>query len=315
MPHSPRIAFGLVCAILTCASCRRVAAAEDFSFYHENVLGTSLELCVRAETIEGARRAESRVLEEIDRLDAIMSGYRAASEFCRWQAAPKGPVQVSAELYEVLAASDYWQKASGGAFDPRVEALSQLWSCSCRLGRLPTAQETTRAKALLLTPAWRLGPAPGMVERLSDCPLSLNGIAKGYIVERACEAAWCPADEVSGLALNLGGDLRVRGDVARTVGIASPWSDSESSDPLESIAVKNRSVATSGSSQRGFMINGKWYSHVFDPRNGWPVERIKSATVVAFEGPRRGRPGESLRRARARGEPAAGRVLWLAPSA
>jgi len=47
------------------------------------------------------------------------------------------------------------------------------------------------------------------------------------------------------------------------------------------IEVKNRSVATSGSSQRGLQIGGKWYSHVFDPRTGQPVERVASATVVA----------------------------------
>src|SRR5262249_15651853 len=56
---------------------------------------------------------------------------------------------------------------------------------------------------------------------------------------------------------------------------------SESSEPLALIAVKDRSVATSGSSQRGFRINGRWYSHIFDPRSGQPVDRIASATVIA----------------------------------
>ena len=60
-------------------------------FYHENVLGTSLELCVRADGPESARRAEHRVLTEIDRLAAIFSGYDSTSEFSRWQAAPGDP--------------------------------------------------------------------------------------------------------------------------------------------------------------------------------------------------------------------------------
>ena len=87
-----------------------------------------------------------------------------------------------------------------------------------------------------------------------------------------------------GLVVNLGGDLRVRGDIDQTIGIADPLADSESSDPLMHIAVKDKSVSTSGSSHRGFLIQGQWYSHVFDPRSGRPVDRVKSATVVADRG-------------------------------
>ena len=72
-----------------------------------------------------------------------------------------------------------------------------------------------------------------------------------------------------------------RGRDRRTIGIASPWADSESTEPLAYIEVKDRSVATSGNSQRGFRINGRWYSHIFDPRSGVPVDRVASATVIA----------------------------------
>jgi thiamine biosynthesis lipoprotein ApbE len=266
------------------ASCRPARAQEDHSFFHENVLGTSLELRVRAASSEAARRAEERGLTEIDRLAAIFSGYDAASEFSRWQAAPKHPVRVSAELYEVLQAAEYWRAYSGGAFDPRAEVMSRLWSQGARLGRLPTPLEANAARALFTTRAYRLFMPNSTVERLSDCPLSLNGIAKGYIVERACTAALDKTDGVSGVLLNLGGDLRDQGDAPSLIGIADPWADSESSEPLVHIAVKDRSVATSGSSQRGFRIGGKWYSHVFDPRSGLPVDRVRSATVVARRG-------------------------------
>ena len=80
--------------------------------------------------------------------------------------------------------------------------------------------------------AWRLDPAPRTAERLSDCPLSLNGIAKGFIVERACDAAMDRGRGVTGVMLNVGGDLRVRGAIDGTIGIAAPWADSESSEPL-----------------------------------------------------------------------------------
>jgi FAD:protein FMN transferase len=281
MFHLSRL-VGCVRVALIAGTCASAAlAAEDYSFYHENVMGTSLELCVRADSPEAARAAENRVLREVDRLAAIFSGYDAGSEFSRWQASLNSPIKVSLELFEVLQMSDQWLHAGAGAFDPRVEALTRLWSHCARQDRLPTALERDQATALMSTPAWRLDPISGTAERLSDCPLSLSGIAKGYIVGQACDAALEKGGGVSGVLLNVGGDLRVCGSVSRRIGIASPWADSESSEPYDYIEVKDRSVATSGSSQRGLRIGGKWYSHLFDPRSGLPVERVVSATVVA----------------------------------
>jgi thiamine biosynthesis lipoprotein ApbE len=279
-----RRSWNLVCVLagLLCAACgQHAVVADDFVFHHENVMGTSLELWVRADSPIRARLAEERVLKEIDRLAAILSGYDETSELCRWQAKSPPGTRVSSELWDILRAADRWTKASGGAFDPRVEALTQLWSRCARQGRVPAPEELAATRAKMSQPAWRLDPAAGTAERIAGCPFSLNGIAKGYIVGRACEAATDPEQGVTAAVLNVGGDLRARGDVGPAIGIVSPWADSESSEPLAYIEVKNRSVATSGSSQRGLRINGKWYSHVFDPRSGMPVERVASATVVA----------------------------------
>ena len=285
MPRLSLVLGSVLGAWLLGPATARAADGSDFDFYHENVMGTSLELRVRADGPETARWAEDRVLREIDRLSAIFSGYDPASEFRRWQAQPlnAGPVNVSPELFEVLQASDDWRARSGGAFDPRVEALTRLWTRCAREDRVPTAAERADAKALMSAPAWRLDPATGTALRLSDCPLTLNAIAKGDIVERAGRAALDPGRErgVRGLLLNVGGDLRAWGEPARTIGIVAPDADSESSPPLAFIEVRDKAVATSGRSQRGLRINGKWYSHIFDPRSGAPVEGVAQATVVA----------------------------------
>jgi thiamine biosynthesis lipoprotein ApbE len=280
MTRFTRIAVCLAGAVLWGAGPGR-ARAGDYEFYHENVMGTSLELRVRAVDETAARRAEDLVLRRIDRLSTIFSGYDPASEFSRWQSGVLGASRVSPELFEVLQASEVWQSRTGGAFDPRVEALSRLWSACARRDRLPDAEELSRAKALMTPRAWRLDPVLRTAERLSDGPLSLNGIAKGFIVERACDAAIAEVPGVTGVMLNVGGDLRTRGTIEGTIGIAAPWADSESSEPLCYIEVKDRSVATSGNSQRGFRIGGRWYSHIFDPRSGRPVGRVAAATVVA----------------------------------
>ena len=138
------------------------AAADDYFFGHDNVMGTSLELTVRADDAPAARRAEARVLREIDRLAAIFSSYDPASEFRRWQAAPAGPSKVSAELFELLGESDAWREQSGGAFDPRVQALSRLWADGrpARTGSRPR-RAMDAASTRSARPAWRLDPGSG----------------------------------------------------------------------------------------------------------------------------------------------------------
>jgi FAD:protein FMN transferase len=281
MPRRTRLVSCLLILLVGAPTATSFGSEPEFAFYHENVMGTSLELRVRAENRMAAAAAENRVLQEIDRLSAIFSGYDPASELSRWQERRLAPHNISAELLEVLQSCDTWIERTGGAFDPRTEALTRLWSRCAQLGRRPTSDELIRVRAIMRPPAWKLDLATRRAERLSDCPLSLNGIAKGYIVGRACDRALGDGNEIKGVLLNVGGDLRVAGEFSQTIGIAAPWADSESSDPLAFVEVRDRAVATSGRSQRGLQIGGKWYSHVFDPRTGEPVEKVASATVIA----------------------------------
>jgi thiamine biosynthesis lipoprotein ApbE len=278
-----RLAGCAVAAWVVSVSCVGAVAVadDDFAFYHENVMGTSLELRVRAESEQSARWAEERVLSEIDRLSAILSGYDPASELTRWQATKGVETRVSAELFEVLQTCDAWHAQSAGAFDPRVGALARTWSTAARQSRVPTAVELIEAKARMSRPAWRLDSALRTAVRLSDCPLILNAITKNFIIERACNSAFQTEQGIRGLLLNVGGDIRACGEDTWTVGLTNPSGDSESTDPITAVVVKNQAVATSGNYQRGFRINGKLYSHIFDPRTGEPVARVASATVIA----------------------------------
>lgn len=264
------LTFGLV----------RLHAAEPFVFDHENVLGTSLEIQVDTESEAAAIAVESSVLAEIDRLARIFSSYDEASEFSRWQSTLGRPVVLSPELFELLAASDRWQKRSQGAFNPAVESLSRLWRLGQDRNSLPTESELAAALAIVNRPQWALNLETRQATRLANGPLNLNAIAKGAIVDRACELAAKQRNDVHGVVVNIGGDLRAIGDEPQRVDVADPFHDAVNDHPLSTIFVQNRGVATSGNYRRGFTINGKRYSHVIDPRSGQPVTRLASATVV-----------------------------------
>jgi thiamine biosynthesis lipoprotein ApbE len=257
--------------------------STEHTFHYENVLGSSFEMRVTADDEATAELAEAAALAEIDRLSAIFSTYDNSSEFARWQQTFGSSQVVSPELFTILQQTDRWRILSGGGFDPRAEVFSRLWARAESCGQRPTEPEIQAARASLQGDAWRLDAGSRSATRLSQAPLNLNAIAKGAIIDRAVDAAMAVQQGVGvhGVLIEIGGDLRSRGAVRAPVAIVNPWRDSEGEDPLAVVDVSGRALATSGNSQRGFQIEGRWYSHIIDPRTGRPVDQVINATVIA----------------------------------
>jgi hypothetical protein len=127
---------------------------------------------------------------------------------------------------------------------------------------------------------WALDTANSTATHLDQTPLALNSFAKSYIVGRAAEAALA-TEGVTGVVVNIGGDLAVRGNWTEPVSIADPQSDEENAAPIARLQIRDAAVATSGDYRRGVEIAGRHYSHIVDPRTGQPVDHVISATVVA----------------------------------
>ncbi len=255
-------------------------APGRFSFHHENVLGTSFELHVRGNGAAAAGQAETVALAEVDRLARIFSSYLPDSEFSRWQRTRGEAFTVSTELYSVLAASERWQAASRGAFNPGAEALSRLWQAAAAKDSVPSSAELAATALRVGQPAWRLNSTAQSAEHLTEVPLTLNALAKGYIIEQASAAAAKVAG-VEGLLLEIGGDLRVRGRFAETIALTDPKNDTENAVPLLAVPVREAGLATSGGYRRGVKVRGQRFSHIIDPRTGEPVTHVAGVTVIA----------------------------------
>lgn len=257
------------------------SADEVYTFNYENVLGTSFQLEVTAPSRSIAVKAEKTALAEIDRLSDVLSSYSDQSELSTFFAGPAASRKASAELVEMLEASDRWMQLSGGAFNPAVETLTRLWQRCADEGRLPENDELGRAVRRAAGPAWKTDADSGTIVRLGDCPVNLNAIAKGYIIDRACRAALDTSSEITGLLLDIGGDMRVCDAAAQSIGVADPRVPADNAPLLCSVRLQDAAVATSGNYERGFEIGNTHYSHIIDPRNGMPVDEVIGATVIA----------------------------------
>ena len=259
--------------------------AGTWTTHHEHVLGTSLELKVRAGSFADAQRAEAAALVEIDRQDRILSAWRADSEFSHWSATRFEAVPVSPELFDVLAGFDHWREQTGGALDPSAESAVRLWRRAVAAGRTPSDVEIAQTAEAIAQPHWQLDAACKTATRLTDVPLALASFAKSYISNSAADAAL--REGATGVMLNVGGDVVVRGSLRRVVDIADPRAAAENDHPLDRVSVQDRAVATSGSYRRGVELadakplQTPEFSHIIDPRTARPTSHVVSSTVIA----------------------------------
>ena len=260
---------------------------RGYSFHYERVLGTSLELQVVAIDDDSARSAEESVLAEVDRLAEILSGYSATSELARWQEQHGTVASVSPELADVLAAAEEWRMYTGGTFNPAVTSLVELLRDAAPAPDAAAATDTAARQAsvnerirALRQPLWTVNRTRGVACRLTHLQVSLDGIAKGYIVDRAASCA-SAVEGVTQVLVNIGGDLCHHGTRSLAVAVSDPMAPAENAPPIAVVWLKGESLATSGGYRRGFTMGGHAVSHILDPRTGRPASRVTSASVIA----------------------------------
>lgn len=246
---------------------------DEHRYVREGVLGTSSVLLVAARDRATAQKADAAVHAEVARLAKVLSTWQQDSELARLVAAGRG--RPSAELAEALRLALDWRTRTDGAFEPGLAALGQLWTKAGKQGHEPPADELAAAVAALREPPYAF-PGDEVVFR---GPITLDALAKGWIVDRAAAAV----ADVPGAALvsfQIGGDMRL-GDAPRDVALADPRQPADNAPPLCTVQVGKAAVASSGGYKRGTAVAGAHHSHILDPRTGRPADGVLGCSVIA----------------------------------
>lgn len=239
-------------------------------------MGTSWS--VRVVDPPAALRAEIHGV--LARIVAEMSHWEPGSNLSRFNRAEPGRWQpLPSGFAQVLAAGLAIADASGGAFDPAMGALADLWGFG-PAGPQPFPTDAAIAEALARSGRRHIEQDGTRARRTAPAALDFSGVAKGYAVDMV-------AERLRGLGLadflvEIGGELR--GEGIKPDG--QPWwVDCEAvpgmaAAPLR-VALHGLSIATSGDYRRGFEFDGRRYSHTIDPRTGRPLENhVASISVL-----------------------------------
>ena len=248
------------------------------------MMGTLAEVTAVAADEATARAAVDAAYSRLHDVNRVMSDYVADSEIGRLNALGGGQsMVVSPETFDVLRLAAEVGRASGGAFDVTCRPLVQMWKQAGKAGRLPDEAALQAVRGRIGWDKVTLDPAGRTVTKtVADVQVDVGGIAKGYALDLAAEAM-LGAGATSGL-IDVGGDVLAVGrsdeDKPWRVGVQHPFGQGLA-DVLE---LTDRAVATSGVQQRFTVIEGRRYSHIVDPRTGWPAAEAPSVTVIAATG-------------------------------
>lgn len=216
----------------------------------------------------------------VEELEGIYSRHRSDSELARMnESAGLKEFNVSGELLSILKSSKYWASESGGAFDPSVAPLIELWRGAGERGLLPSSSELLRARSLVGFEKLMISDS-GKVEYLRDgMAIDLGAIAKGGIVDAAAELL--KSRGVKRGVVEAGGDCVAFGDGKFRFGIQDP--NVQSGDRLiGTVEISAEGIVTSGNYERFVEIEGKRFTHIIDPRSGIPIDNgLVSVTTMA----------------------------------
>ncbi|NKB42724.1 MAG: FAD:protein FMN transferase [Alphaproteobacteria bacterium] len=247
------------------------------------VMGTTLEISVyrsEAESAASLNDLEAAYAAVVE-IDQLMSLYREDSEIVLLNAqAGGGPLAVSMHTGNVLSAATHYASISHSALDVTVQPIVDLWGFyDVATAQVPSQGQVDAVLQRVGIDNVTWDSENGQVALAPGAGLDFGGIAKGYAVDRAI-AILQDRGVAAGL-VNLGGNVGVFGQASQNrpwrIGIRHP----RENRLIGQVSLMSGAVSTSGDYDRYFETDGKRYSHIVDPRTGWPVEEIFSLTVVA----------------------------------
>ncbi|PCJ22228.1 MAG: thiamine biosynthesis protein ApbE [Gammaproteobacteria bacterium] len=267
--------------LLVCLIC--LPTTSNAQWWHEqhHIMGTLIDVEVWHEKESFARQAIEAVVEEMHRIDRLLSPYKANSVVSRMnQYASAKKLTLDPETFFILSQAEKISVMTGGAFDITFASIGFLYDFRKKVR--PNEQQTKQYLHAIDFRRVKLNEKDQSVEFLHPkIKIDLGGIAKGYACDRAITILKQYGIEHG--VVSAGGDSRLLGDRHGRpwiIGIKNPRGE----QPIISIPIQDVAISTSGDYERFFKRDGVRYHHIIDPSNGDSARELRSVTIIADQG-------------------------------
>lgn len=248
----------------------------------KSLLGSPFEITVVAtDSIQANSYIDLAVLE-VKRIENLISDWIPTTQISRVnQNAGIAPVKVDLEVYELVERATKISKLTSGAFDISYASMDKIWKFDGSMKEMPTPEAIKKSVEKVGYQNIILNPKDTTIFlKNQGMKLGLGGIGQGYIADKikiVLQEKGC----TSGL-VNVSGDINTWGTQpngdAWTVGIVNPMNKNKI---FATFPLNDSAVETSGSYEKYVTFNGIRYTHIIDPRTGYPASGIVSVSVFA----------------------------------
>lgn len=246
------------------------------------LMGSRFDITVVAKDEVQANDYIDLAVSEISRIEKEISSWDPESETSKIIAnAGIQPVKVNRESFDLITRAVKISELTEGAFDITYASMDRIWKFDGSMNHLPTDDEIAQSirkvgyKNIVLDPEHQT-----VFLKNKGMRIGFGAIGKGYAADKAKQLLI--SEGVNGGIINASGDLTTWGTQPDgspwMVGITNPLNKNKvfSWFPLD-----NNAVVTSGNYEKFVEFNGKKYTHIIDPRTGWPVSGLTSVTIFA----------------------------------
>lgn len=223
----------------------------------------------------------NKAIDEIIRIEKLISDWKPDSQVSQVnQNAGIKPIKVDKEVFELTKRAIYFSEITNGGFDISFAAMDKIWKFDGSMEILPTQEEINKAIAKIGYQNIVLDEENSTIFlKLSGMKIGFGSIGKGYAAQKT-------RNFMQNLGIKAGiidasGDMTTWGNQPDNslwkIGVINPFKRYKTADIL---TMKNGAVTTSGDYEKFILIDGKRYSHIINPKTGYPVTGLTSVTVI-----------------------------------
>ena len=244
-------------------------------------MGSDFEITVVAKTQLEADKQIAIAIGEISRIEALISSWKPTSQTSNINKnAGVAPVQVSEELFSLIQRALQISNLTDGAFDISYASMDKLWKYDGSMTQMPSKEAIKKSVAKVGYKDIVVDPQNSTVFlKNKGMKIGFGAIGKGYAADKAKKLLI--SNGVSGGIINASGDINSWGSKPSgsswQVAITNPLNKNKA---FAMLPIKD-AVVTSGNYEKYVTFNSRRYSHIIDPRTGYPSQGIISVTVFA----------------------------------
>lgn len=246
-----------------------------------NLMGSVFEISLVGTDSASLEYQIQLVIDEIERIENLISEWRPNTQISEVNRnAGIRPVKVDREVFELTRRAISYSILSDGAFDISVAALDKIWRFDGNMDALPSDAAVQNSVTKVGFEKIELDSiASTIFLKQSGMKIGFGSIGKAYAADRGRHIL--QEMGVKGGLINASGDIALWGKPPEkkswSIGISDPEKPYKITRKLR---MKEGAVATSGNYKKYVMFNGVRYSHIMDPRTGYPATELASVTVI-----------------------------------